>query len=104
VSSSSTTPEAGQQPEPLPPERLTEIREWRDELGARKDFANVGPYSAIRDLYAEVERIETEIRAAIDRDREQFPEGPEAQARLGLLTALRIVQGDRFGVPTGGAR
>ncbi|MCW2900737.1 MAG: hypothetical protein JWO67_3002, partial [Streptosporangiaceae bacterium] len=49
--------------------------------------------------HRELVRIEEGIRAAIDRDREQFPEGPEAQARLGLLTALRIIQGDRFGAP-----
>jgi hypothetical protein len=49
--------------------------------------------------HRELVRIEEGIRAAIDRDREQFPEGPEVQARLGLLTALRIIQGDRFGAP-----
>lgn len=55
--------------EPLSPERLAEIREWRDELGKSTSADGVGPYNAIRDLLAEVERLNGETeRLTLERD------------------------------------
>lgn len=48
-------------PAPLSPQREAEIREWRDELGARKDFAAVGPYTALHDALAEIDRLRSEL-------------------------------------------
>jgi hypothetical protein len=52
---------------------------------------------------AELARIETGIQGAVDRSHELDDDDPRV---LGLLAALRIVQGDRFGTPNthGGAR
>lgn len=49
---------------------------------------------------AELARIEAELLAALARSRATHPELSDAPERLGLLAALRIVQGDRFGAPT----
>lgn len=55
--------------EPLSPERLAEIREWCDELGKSTSADGVGPYNAIRDLLAEVERLNVETeRLTLERD------------------------------------
>ncbi|MET9521456.1 hypothetical protein [Streptomyces coeruleorubidus] len=48
----------------LTAEREAEIREWRDELGARKDFAAIGPYCALHDSLAEIDRLRTELKRA----------------------------------------
>lgn len=42
--------------EHLSPERETEIREWEAELGKGKTLAGVGPYTALRDTLAEMDR------------------------------------------------
>jgi hypothetical protein len=47
--------------EQLTDERLAEIREWRDELGASRRVADGGPYSALRDAVAEIERLRGEV-------------------------------------------
>jgi hypothetical protein len=55
------------------------------------------PHQARQKAEAELARIEREVLEAIDRNRNTHPDGTE---RLGLLAALRIIQGDRFGAPT----
>lgn len=55
------------------------------------------PHEARQKAEAEPARIEREVLEAIDRNRNTHPDGTE---RLGLLAALRIIQGDRFGAPT----
>lgn len=54
------------------------------------------PHEARQKAENELSRIEREIQGAVDRDRQENPDGTE---RLGLLAALRIIQGDRFGAP-----
>lgn len=44
-------------PQQFTPEREAEIREWLDELGSRKDFPSVGPYTALLDSLAEIDRL-----------------------------------------------
>lgn len=57
----------------------------------------------LADAEPEAVRIERELLAALDRSRTAYPDLGDAPERLGLLAALRIVQGDRFGAPTAGA-
>lgn len=64
----------------------------------------VYPAPVVETLQNELARIETEIQAAIDRSRDHerdlgISEPAMDVRRLGLLAALRIVQGDRFGAP-----
>jgi hypothetical protein len=47
----------------------------------------------------EAARIERELLAALHSSRATHPDLNDAPERLGLLAALRIVQGDRFGAP-----
>lgn len=88
------------------------IAESRDPgveaLGARYELATalqrVSPYEKPLDEpgfdpRADLARIERELLAALDSSRNAYPELADAPERLGLLAALRIVQGDRFGAP-----
>lgn len=59
--------------QPLSDERLAEIREWRDDLGRQTAFAAVGPYSALNDALAEIDRLDGEARAFADRANELEP-------------------------------
>jgi hypothetical protein len=82
---------------------MTTTEEARDRLGRRAEaMENERDEWRQRAWTAEAElaRIERELLAALASDQAKYPEGPKAQGRLYLLTALRIVQGDRFGVPT----
>jgi len=73
---------------------LEEIEDVVREWVANHPAASAEPHPA-----DELARIERELLAVLAADQAKYPEGPKAQGRLYLLTALRIVQGDRFGVP-----
>lgn len=68
-------------PQTLTPEREAEIREWRDELGARKDFTAVGPYCALHDSLAEIERLRAELATTERRVRAQIAADFEAYGK-----------------------
>jgi hypothetical protein len=80
----------------------TTTEEARDRLGRRAEAMDTERNEWRQRAWtaeAELGRIERELLNAIGDDRELHPDGADAQPRLGLLAALRIVQGDRFGAP-----
>lgn len=86
---------------PMSPEREAEIREWEAELGKGKSSAGVGPYTALRDTLAELDRVNAErerlyaqVQTVIELSAELLAErdNPQARADEGKLRALAQVR------------